>query len=80
MRLDETFADPHVQARGMIAEVEHPEFGKVRQVGIGPKFSDTPGSVRTTAPMRGEHTDAILREAGYSDEEIATLKEAKAAG
>jgi len=78
--IDETFADPHVQARGMIAEVEHAEFGKVRQVGVGPKFSDTPGSVRTTAPMRGEHTEDILREAGYSEGEIAALKEAKAAG
>lgn len=78
--LDEAFADPHVRARGMVAEVEHPEFGRVRQVGIGPKFSETPGSVRSTAPMRGEHTEEILREAGYSEEEIAVLKEAKAAG
>jgi crotonobetainyl-CoA:carnitine CoA-transferase CaiB-like acyl-CoA transferase len=78
--LDEVFADPHVQARGMIAEVEHPEFGSVRQVGVGPKFSDTPGSVRNTAPMRGQHTEEILREAGHSDEEIGSLKEAKAAG
>jgi crotonobetainyl-CoA:carnitine CoA-transferase CaiB-like acyl-CoA transferase len=76
----EVFADPHVRARGMIAEVEHPEFGTVRQVGVGPKFSDTPGSVRRTAPRRGEHTQEVLREAGYPDEEIAALKEAKAAG
>lgn len=78
--LAEVFADPHVQARGMIAEIEHPEFGPVRQVGVGPKFSDTPGGVRTTAPMRGQHTEEVLREAGYSDEEIAALREAKAAG
>ena len=78
--LDEVFADPHVRARGMVVEVEHPEFGTVRQVGIGPKFSETPGSVRSTAPMRGQHTAEILREAGYSEEEIAALKEAKAAG
>ncbi|MEX0800565.1 MAG: CaiB/BaiF CoA-transferase family protein [Dehalococcoidia bacterium] len=78
--IDETFADPHVQARGMALEIEHPEFGAVRQVGVGPKFSDTPGSVRSMAPMRGEHTAELLREAGYGDEEIAALKEAKAAG
>ncbi len=78
--LDEVFADPHVRARGMIAEVEHPEFGTVRQVGVGPKLSDTPGSVRSTAPKRGEHTEEILREAGYSGEEIGALNEAKAAG
>lgn len=78
--LDEALADPHVRARGMVAEVEHPEFGRVRQVSVGPKFSETPGSVRRTAPVRGEHTEEILLEAGYSDEEIAALKEAKAAG
>ena len=78
--LDEVFADPHVQARGMIAEVEHPEFGTVRQVGVAPKLSDTPGSVRSTAPKRGEHTEEILRQAGYSEEEIGALVEAKAAG
>ena len=78
--LDEVFADPHVQARGMIAEVEHPEFGTVRQVGVGPKLSDTPGSVRSTAPKRGEHTEEILRQAGYTEDEIGALTEAKAAG
>ncbi len=78
--LDEVFADPHVRARGMVAEVEHPEFGTVKQVGVGPKLSETPGSVRSTAPKRGEHTEVILREAGYSDEEIGALREAKAAG
>jgi crotonobetainyl-CoA:carnitine CoA-transferase CaiB-like acyl-CoA transferase len=78
--LAEVFADPHVKARGMIAEVAHPEFGVVRQVGVAPKFSDTPGAVRTTAPKRGQHTEDVLREAGYTDEEIAALREAKAAG
>ncbi len=78
--VDEVFADPHVQARGMVAEVEHPEFGTVRQVGVGPKFSETPGSVRKTAPRRGEHTEEVLREAGYTAEEIAELKAAGAAG
>jgi crotonobetainyl-CoA:carnitine CoA-transferase CaiB-like acyl-CoA transferase len=78
--MDEVFADPHVRERGMSIEIEHPEFGAVRQVGVGPKFSDTPGAVRTMAPRRGEHTDELLREAGYTDEEIAALREANAAG
>ncbi|HEU4759452.1 MAG TPA: CaiB/BaiF CoA-transferase family protein, partial [Dehalococcoidia bacterium] len=77
--LDETFADPHVRARGMVAEVAHPEFGTVRQVGVGPKFSETPGSVRKTAPRRGEDTEEVLRAAGYAAEEIAALKAAGAA-
>ena len=78
--MDEVFADPHVQARGMVVEVEHPEFGAVRQVGVGPKFSDTPGAVRKTAPRRGEHTDELLREAGYCEDEIQALRDARAAG
>jgi crotonobetainyl-CoA:carnitine CoA-transferase CaiB-like acyl-CoA transferase len=78
--LDEVFADPHVQARQMVVEVDHPEFGKVKQVGVGPKFSETPGSVRSTAPKRGAHTDELLREAGYSPAEIDEMKAAGIAG
>jgi alpha-methylacyl-CoA racemase len=78
--LDEVFEDPHVQARGMVTEVQHPQFGAVKQVGVGPKFSDTPGAVRTTAPKRGEHTSDLLSEAGYSDEEIGEMKSAGLAG
>ncbi len=80
LSLDEVFQDPHVLARGMLAELPHPEFGTVRQVGVGPKLSDTPGAVRTLAPKRGEHTDALLREAGFSDSEIADMRADNAAG
>lgn len=78
--LDEAMADPHVRARGMVAEVAHPEFGTVRQVGVAPKFSETPGVVRSTSPKRGAHTDELLREAGYTGEEIAAMREAGMAG
>src|SRR2546426_5893058 len=78
--LDEVFEDPHVQARQMVVELQHPEFGPVRQVGIGPKLSDTPGAVRTTAPSRGQHTAELLAEAGYSSAEIENLRAANAAG
>jgi alpha-methylacyl-CoA racemase len=78
--IDEVFDDPHVQARGMVTEVQHPEFGPIKQVGVGPKFSETPGAVRTTAPKRGEHTADLLREAGYSDAEIEEMKAGGIAG
>jgi len=78
--LDEVFEDPHVRARGMVTEVRHPEFGAVKQVGVGPKFSDTPGAVRTTSPKRGEHTADLLREVGYADGDIEEMRAAGIAG
>jgi crotonobetainyl-CoA:carnitine CoA-transferase CaiB-like acyl-CoA transferase len=57
----------------MVVELEHPEHGTIRQIGVAPKFSETPGSVRTSAPRPGEHTEEVLREIGYSPEEIARL-------
>ncbi len=78
--LDEVFTDPHVQARGMVAEVPHPQFGPVRMVGIAPKFSETPGAVRRLAPKRGEHTGEVLKEAGYSEGEIEEMRAAGIAG
>jgi crotonobetainyl-CoA:carnitine CoA-transferase CaiB-like acyl-CoA transferase len=80
LALDEVFENPHVQARKMVVEYQHPEFGAVKHVGVGPKLSETPGGIRTTAPARGEHTDEVLAEAGLSAEEIASLREAGGAG
>ena len=51
----------------------HPEEGEIRVLGIPVKLSDTPGAIRRTAPLPGEHTSEVLREAGFSDAEIAAL-------
>ena len=69
----EVFADPHVRARGMVQEMEHPEAGHVRVVGPAVKLSETPARLRRPSPRLGEHTAEVLREIGYSDAEIQAL-------
>ncbi len=74
---EEAQADPHLAARGMFFTLETPHWGSVPQM-------RTPLTPRDRAhappPKQGEHTDAILREAGLSDEEIAELRAAGALG
>jgi alpha-methylacyl-CoA racemase len=72
--LDETATDPHLQARDMIVEVEHPEVGPVKQVGISVKLSDTPGQIRFLAAPLGTHTAEILTDLGYAPQKIAQLR------
>ena len=71
--------DPHNVARDMIVTVESP-VGPVQQVGVAPKLSDTPGQVRGTAPLAGEHTDEVLAAIGYDAERIAALRADGAVG
>jgi len=74
--LDEVFADPQVLHRQMVIEVELPGEGKVRQVGIAIKLSDTPGEVRSLPAAPGEHTEEILLGLGYSRERVGELRQA----
>jgi crotonobetainyl-CoA:carnitine CoA-transferase CaiB-like acyl-CoA transferase len=72
--VNEVFEDPQVIQREMAVEIEHPTLGRVKQVGIGIKLSDTPGAVRSVAPKPGQHTDEIMLELGYTRESIAELR------
>ena len=72
---DEVFSDPQVLHRQMVIEVEHPTLGKIKQVGVAPKLSGTPGKVRSLSPIPGEHTDEILLGLGYEQGEIEHLRQ-----
>jgi crotonobetainyl-CoA:carnitine CoA-transferase CaiB-like acyl-CoA transferase len=75
--LQELFADPQIQARQMVAEIEHATIGALRVLGLPVKLSDTPGAVRTPPPRLGEHTDAVLHDFGFSDDVIADFRRQK---
>jgi len=70
----EVYADPQIQARQMMLEVEHPVAGKVKQIGFPVKFSVTPGQLSRPAPIQGQHTHEILLEFGWSEAEIDQMR------
>jgi len=69
--------DPHYRARDMILTQQTREGYEVEVPGIVPKLMGTPGSVRSAAPRLGEDTDAVLREIGLSEDQIAALRARK---
>lgn len=70
--------DPQALARDMILEVDHSTAGKVKTLGHPVKFSRTPAKVAMAAPVLGQHTRAVLEEAGYNAGQIDALIEAEA--
>lgn len=78
LSVEEAQEDPHLRAREMLVDLDHEKFGRIRQVGISVKLSETPGKVRSFGPMPGAHTEAILVELGYTEEEMRNLKESGA--
>ncbi|MEE9284947.1 MAG: CoA transferase [Dehalococcoidia bacterium] len=67
--------DPQVMANDYLAELDHPQVGRLKQVGIAIKMSATPGAVRSTAPEYGQHTEEVLLAAGYSWDDIVALRD-----
>jgi crotonobetainyl-CoA:carnitine CoA-transferase CaiB-like acyl-CoA transferase len=57
-----------VLARDLIVDQDHPTAGPIRVIGVPVKLSETPGKVRTPAPLLGEHTREIVAALGHGDE------------
>jgi alpha-methylacyl-CoA racemase len=71
--LDQALDSELFRAREMVVEVDQPELGPVRLLGAPVKLSRTPPDPTKPAPALGEHTEEVLREAGFGDEEVSEL-------
>jgi crotonobetainyl-CoA:carnitine CoA-transferase CaiB-like acyl-CoA transferase len=72
--LDHVLADPQTQAREMIVDIPHPRIPDLKLLGLPIKLSGTPGSVRLPPPLKGQHTEEVLRDLGYSHTDIADFR------
>jgi len=79
MTLEEMFNHPQIAAREMLLRLPHPVRGEFLTTGLGVKLSESPGSI-TRPPLVGEHTAEVLAARGFSAEELARLREARAIG
>ncbi len=79
-KLTEVADQPHLKAVGLFVDLEHPTEGRIRQARPATRFSDSPANIHRLPPRLGEHTEAVLKEAGYNDADIASLIESKVIG
>jgi crotonobetainyl-CoA:carnitine CoA-transferase CaiB-like acyl-CoA transferase len=74
LNVKEVFEDPQVRHLGLATRVQHPRLGELEVQNLPVTLTRTPGAVRMPTPERGQHTEEILGELGYSDEEVAALR------
>jgi crotonobetainyl-CoA:carnitine CoA-transferase CaiB-like acyl-CoA transferase len=76
--IDELPQDPQVLANDYIVDFEHPAYGRIQQLGLPVRLSETPGSLREPAPEFGQHTEEVLLDLlGYDWDRISALRERK---
>ena len=71
--LDDIVSDPHLGAIGYLQLVDHPSEGRIRMLAVPSEWSDSPPQYRRHAPRLGEHTREVLREAGFSPQQIQEM-------
>jgi crotonobetainyl-CoA:carnitine CoA-transferase CaiB-like acyl-CoA transferase len=72
-RYEQALADPHIRARNMVEEIEHPKIGRMKMMGRPLKSSGDLTAIRKPAPWLGQHSAEVLRGLGYSQDEIDRL-------
>ncbi len=72
--IKDVLEDQHFIEREIVVEVDDPDLGWIPTQNVVPKFTSTPGAIRSAAPKLSEHTDSILGELGLSEAEISELK------
>ncbi|OLM18476.1 MULTISPECIES: CoA transferase [unclassified Pseudonocardia] len=77
--LDEVLTDPHVEAEGLVADVEHPAIGRYRGLGAPIRFGGTPSEPTRPSPPFAAHTTAVLDELGFTPAEARRLLRSGAA-
>ena len=72
---EQTLADPHIKARNMVVEMDHPKIGRMKAMGIPVKSTGELLAIRKAAPWLGQHTDEVLQQLGYGEHDIQALYE-----
>jgi len=73
--IEDMFNHPQVLSENLVAEIDHPVFGRYRTMTKPIAFADTPGPAPSAAPLHGQHSDEVLGRFGFTTAEVAALRD-----